>query len=347
MYNTNKETGGNRHHKFRPLTLWPCGQGCHNLLCIRCGASNDGCTLHKRQYCTSKWYAHWGCRRFTGPPGYQAEDCSLTCEEEERLQAAIAEARNVATTPAVLLSPQALTGQPQTALPIQPMALFYQPQMWPSPQLQADGTTLYPGETTVVPQEPLLDLQDPAPLLLGQAVWKGGSQCSTTASVALQQPYRDAMTGDALLRFTDPKTGDDWLCHRDQNDFVCWVVHYQEYLHPDIGVSQIAADSLAAGEIAWRAAADADHHAQIAHAAEMRATALALTTAEKAEADRLDKEATAGEAAATARAQHRKYEVAAAQANADAAHRARRNAIATQGVGAQSTADTVATAQPP
>ena len=80
-------------------------------------------------------------------------------------------------------------------------------------------------------------------------------------------------------------------------------------------------------QIARRAAVDAAHHAEVAQETEMRATALAKTAAERAEADLKDKEAAAA-AAATARSQLQRYDIAAAQADADAAHRARRLAIA-------------------
>ena len=43
MFNIHRETGGHHHHKQRGITLWPCGQGCFNLLCQRCGTSQDGC----------------------------------------------------------------------------------------------------------------------------------------------------------------------------------------------------------------------------------------------------------------------------------------------------------------
>ena len=106
---------------------------------------------------------------------------------------------------------------------------------------------------------------------------------------------------------------------------------YQNYLHPPIGVTQVEADSLAAAEIARRAAVDAAHHAEVPQEAELRATALAKTAADRAAADARDKEAAAAHAAATAREQLQRYDTAAAQADADAAHRARRLAIAHTG----------------
>ena len=60
----------------------------------------------------------------------------------------------------------------------------------------------------------------------------------------------------------------------------------------------------------------------------MVATALALSAADKAEADRLAKQNAAEEAAKTAQAIRDSYEVAKAQANADASHRAFRGVIA-------------------
>ena len=61
----------------------------------------------------------------------------------------------------------------------------------------------------------------------------------------------------------------------------------------------------------------------------MLATALALSAADKAEADRLDKQQAAAEAAKKAQEVRDQYEIAKAQANADATHRAFRSVIAT------------------
>ena len=170
------------------------------------------------------------------------------------------------------------------------MALSFQPYMVPSPVLQADGATLYAGETTTVVQEPLIDLQAPADGHHSPTGF-GGSQCSTTAS---EPPRPQAcycrLTGEPLKQYKYPSTGRVWLCHEDQEDFVCWITDHADYVHPTIGITQVAADSLAAEEIARRAAADADLHRTKAHEAEMLATALALSAAGKAEADQLDKQ---------------------------------------------------------
>ena len=205
-----------------------------------------------------------------------------------------------------------------------------------SPQPQADGTTIYPGETTLIQHEPLLDMQDPFPVLLTQALQAGGYQYPAAAlPETWHAQFHDAVTGEALEEYIEPHTGKKWLCHQCQNDFVCWVKEYHAYLHPAIGVTQAEADSLAAAEVARRAAVDAERHAEVAQAAEMRGTALARTAAERAEDDRKDKEAAATAAAATARSQLQRYDIAAAQADADAAHRARRLAIAQAGEGLQ------------
>ena len=312
-FNSNQEVGGSNFHKWRQITLWPCGSGCHNLLCIRCGTTQDGCAIHKRVHCTAAWYPHWGVRRFPGTLGYQALECCLTPDQQARLQAATDEANaiNVAA-----------------AMPTPPMALSFQPYMVPSPVLQADGTTLYAGETTAVVQEPLIDLQAPAD---GHhsPVGFGGSQCSTTAS---EPPYQQAcycrLTGEPLQQYKCPSAGRVWLCHEDQEDFVCWITDHADYVHPAIGITQVAADSLTAEEIARRTAADADLHRTKAHEAEMLATALALSAADKAEADQLDKQYAAAAAAKKAQEVRGKYEIAKAQANADATHRAFRSAIA-------------------
>ena len=184
----------------------------------------------------------------------------------------------------------------------------------------------------MVQQEPLLDLQDPFPILLTQALQAGGYQCPAAAPLGTPYPhFQDAVTGEALEEYTEPETGKKWICHQGQDDFVCWVKSYHTDLHPIIGITQAEADALAAAEVARRAAADAEHHAEVAQAAEMRATALARTAAERAEDDHKDKEAAAAAAAATARSQLQRYDIAAAQADADAAHRARRLAIAQAG----------------
>lgn len=273
-HNTHKELGcgTNRHHKPRNPTLWPCGQGCHHLLCVKCGTSRDGCALHQRKEPCSRWFGHWGIRRFPGPVGYQGasgEDGCLTDAQAAQLAAAIDAAYNGAQPP-----PLALTAPPQEAAP--PAALAYHPQMLPAPQLQADGTTVYAGETTAIPQEPLIDLQSCGPLLPPQ---------TTTVSATLSA-FRDPETGDRLEEYIDTDSGDTWLCHQGQDDFVCWVKEYQEYCHPQVGVSQATANALAAGEVAYRAAADAAHYAEKAPNAEMTATAYALKAAE---ADHQDK----------------------------------------------------------
>ena len=47
---TNRETNGKFHHRWREPSLWPCGQGCYNLLCTKCGTTQDGCDIHRRQF---------------------------------------------------------------------------------------------------------------------------------------------------------------------------------------------------------------------------------------------------------------------------------------------------------
>ena len=91
---------------------------------------------------------HWGVRRWPGTLGYQASVGCLTPAQQSRLQEA--------TDAAAAASLAAATA----ILPLAP-ALAYEPHMVPPPVQLPDGTTLYAGETTVIAQEPLIDLQLP------------------------------------------------------------------------------------------------------------------------------------------------------------------------------------------
>ena len=77
-YNKNKENNGKTYHRNREESLWPCGKGCYNLLCRKCGATQDGCDLHRRQFGCSIWYSHWAYRRFEGPLGSGLRDGAVT-----------------------------------------------------------------------------------------------------------------------------------------------------------------------------------------------------------------------------------------------------------------------------
>ena len=144
------------------------------------------------------------------------------------------------------------------------MGLSDAQRMLLTPQLLPDGTTLYPGETTQVQHEPcLLDLQDTD---LPETMHTSPAAGHHQGDVFLDERLRDT-EGNPLDEYTDPDSGDKWLCHPGQNDMVCWVKDYPAYIHPPIGVSQAEADSLAAAEIARRAADDAAHHADVAQAA--------------------------------------------------------------------------------
>lgn len=179
------------------------------------------------------------------------------------------------------------------------------------------------GETTGLVTDPLIDLLGPIAAGTDDFVGYGGSQCSTAASVP--QDLRGDH-GVPLIRYTCPKTDRVWCCEEGQADFVCWEVDHPQYVPPALGVSRTEADSLAATEIAHRAAVDAELHRARAQSAAMLATAMAQTAADKAATDHASKEAALAAAAETARARRETYEVA--LANADATHRARRVAIA-------------------
>ena len=325
--------------------LWPCGKGCYNLLCQLCGTQQDGCTLHKRKEPCGKWFQHWGLRRFEGLCERQASTECLTAGEMAQYHAALAmdscgpqpTAPPLALTNAAahcLRAAQAHGGtvpdaqQPDSNAEAPrglPMGLSDAQRMLLTPQLLPDGTTLYPGETTQVQHEPnLLDLQD---IDLPGATHTSPLACHHPDDIHLDARLPD-LYGNPLDEYIDPNTQEKWLCHPGHNDMVCWVKDYPAYIHPAIGVSQAEADALAAAEVARRAADEAAHQADVAQAAEMRATALAKEAAARAEADLRDKEAAATAAAATARNQLQRYDVAAAQADADASHRAHRLAIA-------------------
>ena len=97
------------------------------------------------------------------------------------------------------------------------MGLSAAQQMLLSPQIQPDGTTLYPGETTQIQHEPLLDLQDHLPTSLA-APPPGGYQHPDDV-MDVDERLRDT-NGEPLDEYTDPVTGGKWLCHPGQGDFV-------------------------------------------------------------------------------------------------------------------------------
>ena len=90
-YNANRETAGHANHRFKPITLWPCGRGCYNLLCQRCGTQQDGCTLHRRKEPCGPWYQHWGLRSFEGLCERQASTLTLSPAQMARYQTALAD----------------------------------------------------------------------------------------------------------------------------------------------------------------------------------------------------------------------------------------------------------------
>lgn len=150
------------------------------------------------------------------------------------------------------------------------------------------------------------------------ALW--GTVAANAAAASLPQESYSPDSGAHLVQHTCPHAKKVWLCPEGQDEFFCWLIDHPDYRHPTIGVSQAEADSLAATEIARRAALDADLHRARAHDAEMPATALALSAADNAEADKTAKENAAAETAKTAQAVRDSYEVAKALANADASH---------------------------
>ena len=206
-----------------------------------------------------------------------------------------------------------------------PMGLSNAQQEPLTPQLLANGNTLYPGETTQIQHEPLIDLQAIDLPEAGQTPPHTGHHPDAAAHVDARLPD---LFGNPLEEYIDPATQEAWLCHPGHNDMVCWLRDYTAYLHPAIGITQIEANALAAADVARRAAEDATYQANVAQAAEMRATALAKVLADKAEADLRDKEAAAAIAATTADKATQRYDVAAAQASADASHRAHRLSLA-------------------
>ena len=238
-FNSNRETGGHYHHRHRALTLWPCGNGCYNLLCQRCGTQQDGCSLHRRKEPCGKWFRQWGIRRFEGLCHFQASIGYLTAGEEAQYQAALAidsrgpqPSAQLHTLPNAaapdLLAAQAHNNAAAPHLPAStqllpldlPMGLSAAQQLLMTPQLLPDGTTLYPGETTQIQHEPcLLDLQDLDQL---EALTPSPAACHHPGDVFLDERLRDT-EGNPLDEYTDPVTGDKWLCHPGQGDFVCWV----------------------------------------------------------------------------------------------------------------------------
>ena len=88
------------------------------------------------------------------------------------------------------------------------MGLSEAQQLLLSPQPQADGTTLYPGETTLAQHEPLLDMKDPLPVFLQQTPQAGVYHHPAAAlPEAWHGQFHDAITGEALDEYTEPHTG--------------------------------------------------------------------------------------------------------------------------------------------
>ena len=194
-----------------------------------------------------------------------------------------------------------------------------------TPQLLANGNTLYPGETTQIQHEPLIDLQAIDLPEAGQTQPLTEHHSDAAAPVPPRLPD---LFSNPLEEWMDPVIKEAWLCHPGHNDMVCWLRDYTAYLHPAIGITQIEASALEAADVARRAAEDATYQANVAQAAEMRATALAKVAADKADADLRDKEVAAAIAATTADMATQRYDIAAAQASADASHRAHRLSLA-------------------
>ena len=144
QYNINREHNGKFPHRPRKETLWPCGEGCYNLLCSRCGTTQDGCALHCRQFPTAVWYAHWGVRRFKGELGYQAAYRQLTPEEQAYMCSVLQP----------LAHPQAINGVTQQAAGLQPLAMPQALEMAYSPQV-VPAPVLLPMGTRCIPERPL------------------------------------------------------------------------------------------------------------------------------------------------------------------------------------------------
>ena len=242
--NKKRETNGKTYHRNREESLWPCGKGCYNLLCRKCGATQDGCDLHRRQFACSIWFSHWGCRRFEGPLGDQASEAELSPEQLAYLQAHQQPLANSFQEDVVDNIRIANGNIDHMALPNPPPAMVYNPLLVPAPISLLDGNTLYPGETTVYNIESAFDNLGTDSAMLpasGYDDWvdHDGSQCSTAPSIAQDLRGPD---GKNLERYGCPDTGKIWLCEQGQPDFYCWETEHPAYVAPIIGVSQAEAD---------------------------------------------------------------------------------------------------------
>ena len=147
---------------------------------------------------------------------HQATTGCLTEQEEVQLQAAIEEDCRgtdllaLPPPPALAAAPGLCLPEPRPALLHQPLGLSHAQQALLSPQPQADGTTIYPGETTLVQHEPLLDMQDPFPVLLTQALQAGGYQSpAAVLPETLHAQFHDAVTGEALGKINRASHGQE------------------------------------------------------------------------------------------------------------------------------------------
>ena len=203
--------------------------------------------------------------------------------------------------------------------------------MVPAPVSFPSGDTLYSGETTVVTAEPIFfapGTDSTVAPATGNLMPPGteGSQCSTAPSNGATIRGRD---GKFLGRWACPDSGKCWVQDFDHPDDWCWEIDHPAYIAPAIGISQAVAVALAAAETASRANQEADLARSRAQAAEMRATALLHTAADKAEVSSVEAQAAQELAAGTAKDLKAQYDRAAALANFDARNRATRTDMAT------------------
>ena len=324
-YNDNHESNGKHPYKWRAVSLWPCGQGCHNLVCTRCGTAYDGCQLHARTWPCTTWYSHFPPKRFQGTL-FKDTLLDLTPEEAAtwwHYQQRLANGGSISSSSS--------DGAP-VALALENTQLEYAPQVVPAPVMLDDGATLYPGETTGLVTDPTALVGNPSADTSGNC-FDTVSQCSTASSTAglmpfplCQQQFCHPQYGYKLTSYIHEN--EVWLHDEVLNAMHGWALQHPDYHSPQVGIPQREVNALAAVEISRRADADAQHYAEKAHAAEMVATEKAQAAKEATRKEKEEK------AAALEVAEAKEVEAAILaqvhldQANADAVHRRARADIA-------------------
>ena len=196
--------------------------------------------------------------------------------------------------------------------------LEYAPQIVPAPVALADGTTLYPGETTGLVTDPTA-LVDTTPADATGPGYDTASQCSTAATIT--QDFFHPVEGYRLEKYLCKVRGEVWLYDPVVDGLFGWALQHPDYVHPAIGISPGEAAALLAIEVARRAEADADLLRQKTHDAEMLSTAMAQEAADATKADLADKGRALEAAAAKDNEAATRAQTLRDQANADATHR--------------------------